>query len=214
MKRLQARERAPAARRRAGGRHPRGQRIRGLRDRHLGQHAALRLARAAAQDVARSSTPIRKVKGLQVMNDEGVYMFSTYAGQVDPRHAGPPAGRDPAPRLLERLQQLEPGGGHRGRHPRSSPRARYKISIYVLGDEFTGPSVERVLDDGRPPEPARRPASAASASTPSASRPSSARASSRREHHRPLRHADARALRAQRRHLRGPQQHQSLIRVK
>ena len=87
-----------------------------------------------------------KVKGIQVMNDMGEYMFSRYRGQWIPDS---PARRKA---IVERL---------RGWHPfsNSSPvegitnaiRTFYakdkKISIYVFGDEFTGPSIEGVIDE-------------------------------------------------------------------
>ena len=61
-----------------------------------------------------------KVKGFQVMNDEGIYMFSAYPRQVDSRHAGAAQGRDRSAAELERVQQFEPGGGHRRGDPHVS----------------------------------------------------------------------------------------------
>ena len=58
-----------------------------------------------------------KVKGFQVMNDEGVYMFSGYTRQVDSRHAGAAPHDDRAAAHLERVLQLEPHRGHRRGHP-------------------------------------------------------------------------------------------------
>jgi hypothetical protein len=86
-----------------------------------------------------------KVKGMQVMNDEGVYMFSAYAGKWIP---DTPARRKA---VLDRLASWTPFSN-------SSPvegieaairtlGATQKMSLYVLGDEFTGPSVERVLEE-------------------------------------------------------------------
>lgn len=86
-----------------------------------------------------------EVKGLQVMNDEGDYMFSQYAGQwiLDT------PGRRQV--ILERLATWQPFSD-------SNPvegiigaiRAFYdpnkRISIYVFGDEFTGASIQSVLD--------------------------------------------------------------------
>lgn len=86
-----------------------------------------------------------KVKGLQIMNDMGDYMFSNYAGQWIP---------DTKSRrkiIVQRMRTWQPFSN-------SSPvegitraiRAFYardrKISIYVLGDEFSGGSVQGVLD--------------------------------------------------------------------
>jgi hypothetical protein len=86
-----------------------------------------------------------KVKGIQVMNDMGEYMFSRYRGQWIPDS---PARRKA---IIERLRGWQPFSN-------SSPvegithaiRTFYakdkKISLYVFGDEFTGPSVEEVVD--------------------------------------------------------------------
>ena len=85
-----------------------------------------------------------KVKGIQVMNDMGTYMFSQYAGQWIP---DTPARRRA---IITRLRTWHPFSN-------SSPvegieraiRVFYardkKISIYVLGDEFTGGSMEAVV---------------------------------------------------------------------
>ncbi len=87
-----------------------------------------------------------KVKGIQVMNDMGEYMFSQYAGQWIP---DTPARRKA---VLKRLRNWQPFSN-------SSPvegitaaiRTFYsknkKISLYVFGDEFTGPSIESVLNE-------------------------------------------------------------------
>ena len=78
------------------------------------------------------------------MNDEGVYMFTSYAGKWIPDTPGAPPGDPRAAAQLERLQQLV------ARSKASRPRSRRfwsadrKISIYVLGDEFTGDSVDDV----------------------------------------------------------------------
>jgi hypothetical protein len=87
-----------------------------------------------------------KVKGLQIMNDEGVYMFSRYAGKWIP---DTPARRQA---IRERLRSWNAFSN-------SSPvegieaaiktfwAADKKISLYVLGDEFTGDSIDQVLDE-------------------------------------------------------------------
>ena len=116
-----------------------------------------------------------RVKGLQVMNDEGVYMFPTYAGKWIPDTPGAPAGRHPAPGLLERLQQLEPGRGHRGRHPHpghgpaEGQHLRAGRRVHGTVHRARAHDVDRLNARAAA-------ASAACASTPSASRPSSARA--------------------------------------
>ncbi len=85
------------------------------------------------------------VKGIQVMNDMGDYMFSRYAGKWIP---DTPARRKA---IMSQLRSWTPFSN-------SSPvegitkaiRTFYspgkKISLYVLGDEFTGGSIERVID--------------------------------------------------------------------
>jgi len=86
-----------------------------------------------------------KVKGIQVMSDEGEYMFSRYRGQWIP---DTPARRKA---IIQRLATWNPFSN-------SSPvegivhaiRTFYapdrKISLYVFGDEFTGDSIARVMD--------------------------------------------------------------------
>jgi hypothetical protein len=86
-----------------------------------------------------------KVKGLQILNDEGVYMFGHYAGKWIP---DTPARRQA---IRERLSSWNAFSN-------SSPvegieiaiktfwAADKRISIYVLGDEFTGDSIDEVLD--------------------------------------------------------------------
>jgi hypothetical protein len=86
-----------------------------------------------------------KVKGLQVMNDEGVYMFPTYASKWIPDTPG---------RRQAVIQRLSGWNVYSNSSPvegieaaiKQHAKGGYKISIYVLGDEFTGPSIERVLE--------------------------------------------------------------------
>ena len=85
-----------------------------------------------------------KVKGFQVMNDEGVYMFSTYRGKWLP---DTPVQRKA---VIDRLRNWNAFSN-------SSPvegiveaiRTYYakdlKISLYVFGDEFTGSSIDQVV---------------------------------------------------------------------
>ena len=89
-----------------------------------------------------------KVKGLQVMNDMGEYMFTQYTAEWIP---DTPARRKV---VLKRLRNWHPFSN-------SSPvegitaaiRTFYskdkKISLYVFGDEFTGPSIQAVLREVR-----------------------------------------------------------------
>ncbi len=86
-----------------------------------------------------------KVKGIQIMNDMGQYMFSTYRNRWI---EDTPARRKI---IIERLRNFNPFSN-------SSPveginkailtyyRPDRKISIYVFGDDFTGNSVKQVLD--------------------------------------------------------------------
>ncbi|MCP5173400.1 MAG: VWA domain-containing protein [Porticoccaceae bacterium] len=85
------------------------------------------------------------VKGIQVMNDMGDYMFSSYRGKWIPDSPG----RRNA--IIKTLANWSPFSN-------SSPvegiekaiRAFYspdkKISLYVFGDDFTGGSIKQVLD--------------------------------------------------------------------
>ena len=85
-----------------------------------------------------------RVKGIQVMSDMGQFMFSQYAGKWIPDS---PARRRA---ITERLRDWRPFSN-------SSPvegieaairvfaRPDRKISIYVFGDEFTGPSIDAVV---------------------------------------------------------------------
>ncbi len=86
-----------------------------------------------------------RVKGIQVMNDMGTYMFSQYRDRWIP---DTPARRSS---IIKRLRSWNPFSN-------SSPvegitraiRAFYapdkKISIYVFGDEFTGASIDAVVN--------------------------------------------------------------------
>lgn len=85
-----------------------------------------------------------RVKGIQVMSDMGQFMFSQYAGKWIPDS---PARRRA---INDRLRNWRPFSN-------SSPvegieaairvfsSADRKVSIYVFGDEFTGPSIEEVV---------------------------------------------------------------------
>ena len=86
-----------------------------------------------------------KVKGIQIMNDMGAYMFSGYRGKWIPDS---PARRNA---IVERLRNWNAFSN-------SSPvegittaiRSFYstdkKISLYVYGDEFTGQSIRNVVE--------------------------------------------------------------------
>ncbi len=86
-----------------------------------------------------------QVKGLQIMDDEGGYMYSEYRGKWIP---DTPARRKA---IVSRLRTWNPFSN-------SSPvegittaistfySADKKISLYVFGDDFTGRSIEEVID--------------------------------------------------------------------
>ncbi len=86
-----------------------------------------------------------RVKGIQVMDDEGAYMFAGYRGQWIP---DTPARRKA---IIDRMKTWESFSN-------SSPvegitaairtfwSADKKVSIYVFGDDFTGESIQAVLD--------------------------------------------------------------------
>jgi hypothetical protein len=86
-----------------------------------------------------------KVKGLQVMNDEGVYMFSSYAAKWIP---------DTTARRQAVIQRLASWNAYSNSSPvegieaaiQQLARGNLKVSIYVMGDEFTGKSVESVVN--------------------------------------------------------------------
>ena len=86
-----------------------------------------------------------KVKGIQVLNDQGQYMFSTYAGEWIP---------DTPSRRRAIMQKLQGWNAFSNSSPvegiTAAIRRFYdknkKISLYVMGDDFQGRSVKRVLD--------------------------------------------------------------------
>ena len=86
-----------------------------------------------------------KVKGLQIMNDMGDYMFSQYAGQWIPDTPG----RRRA--IVQRMASWAPFSNSSpvegiARAIRAFEARDKRISIYVFGDEFTGNSIQSVLD--------------------------------------------------------------------
>lgn len=97
------------------------------------------------QKVSETLAVYPRLKGIQVMNDMGNYMFTQYAGDwipdTDARRRA----------IIERLRTWNVFSN-------SSPvegitraistyyRPGRKISLYVFGDEFTGRSIQRVVD--------------------------------------------------------------------
>ena len=85
-----------------------------------------------------------RVKGIQIMNDMGNYMYADYAGKWIP---DTPRRRKA---ILERLRSWQifsnssPVEGIT-RAIRTFARPDRKISLYVFGDEFTGKSIDAVV---------------------------------------------------------------------
>jgi len=85
-----------------------------------------------------------RVKGMQVMNDMGQYMYSQYAGKWIPDTPG----RRKA--VIERLRSWNvfsnssPVEGIT-RAIRTFASPDHRVSIYVFGDEFTGSSIDEVV---------------------------------------------------------------------
>ena len=85
-----------------------------------------------------------KVKGLQIMNDEGVYMFSQYSRKWIP---------DTKARRKAIMNRLRGWNAFSNSSPvegieiaiRTYWQRDRPISLYVFGDEFTGDSIDRVL---------------------------------------------------------------------
>lgn len=85
-----------------------------------------------------------RVKGIQVMSDMGTYMFSQYEGKWIPDS---PARRRA---IVQRLRTWRPfsnsspvEGIEKAIRVFASPDR--KVSLYVFGDEFTGPSIDDVV---------------------------------------------------------------------
>jgi hypothetical protein len=86
-----------------------------------------------------------KVKGIQVMNDMGNYMFGSYRGKWIPDTPG---------RRKVIVQNLRGWNIFSNSSPvegietaiRAFADPGKKISLYVFGDEFTGPSISAVID--------------------------------------------------------------------
>jgi hypothetical protein len=86
-----------------------------------------------------------KVKGIQVMDDEGGYMFSDYRGKWIPDS---PARRRAILDVFRHWQAFSNSSPVEGivAAIRTFYSPEHRISIYVFGDEFTGPSIQDVVD--------------------------------------------------------------------
>ncbi|MFV8818689.1 VWA domain-containing protein [Haliea sp. E17] len=97
------------------------------------------------QEVENTLSIYPEVKGIQVMNDMGQYMFSRYRGQWIPDTPG---------RRKVIMQNLRNWNVFSNSSPvegiEAAIRTFYdpgkKISLYVFGDEFTGDSISEVVD--------------------------------------------------------------------
>lgn len=85
-----------------------------------------------------------KVKGIQVMNDMGEYMFTQYTGKWIP---DTPARRKAIIKRLRKWQAFSNSSPVEGINAAINTfySKNKKISLYVFGDEFTGPSIQSVL---------------------------------------------------------------------
>jgi len=86
-----------------------------------------------------------KVKGIQVLDDEGGYMFGDTRGKWIPDS---PARRRAIIEIFRRWQAFSNSSPVEGivTAIRTFYSPEHRISIYVLGDEFTGPSIQEVVD--------------------------------------------------------------------
>ena len=96
------------------------------------------------QKMAETLAIYPKVKGIQVMNDMGKYMFGSYAGKWIP---DTPSRRRVIINRLRNWNAFSNSSPVEGvtRAIRNFAKDDKKISIYIFGDEFTGGSVESVL---------------------------------------------------------------------
>ncbi len=86
-----------------------------------------------------------KLKGIQVMDDEGGYMFSDYRGKWIPDS---PARRKAILERFRNWQAFSNSSPSEGiiAAVRTFWTKDHSISVYVFGDEFTGPSIQEVVD--------------------------------------------------------------------
>ncbi len=86
-----------------------------------------------------------KLKGIQVMDDEGGYMFTEYRGKWIPDS---PARRKAILDRFRGWQAFSNSSPSEGiiAAVRTFWTKDHPISIYVFGDEFTGPSIQEVVD--------------------------------------------------------------------
>jgi hypothetical protein len=85
-----------------------------------------------------------RVKGIQVMNDMGKYMFSAHAGRWIP---DTPARRKEVLRRLRSWQSFSNSSPVEGilAAVRRFHSSKHRISLYVFGDDFSGDSIDKIL---------------------------------------------------------------------
>ena len=86
-----------------------------------------------------------KLKGIQVMDDEGGYMFTEYRGKWIPDS---PARRKAILDRFRGWQAFSNSSPSEGiiAAVRTFWTRDHSISLYIIGDEFTGPSIQEVVD--------------------------------------------------------------------
>jgi hypothetical protein len=86
------------------------------------------------------------VKGIQVMNDMGKYLFSAYSGRWIP---DTPARRKEVLRRLRTWRSFSNSSPVEGilAAVRGFYTDKHRISIYVFGDDFTGGSIDQILSE-------------------------------------------------------------------
>jgi hypothetical protein len=101
--------------------------------------------RYAEQKLAEVLNIYPKLKGIQVLDDEGGYMFSDYRGKWIPDS---PARRKAILDYFRHWQAFSNSSPSEGiiAAVRTFWTSQHSISIYVFGDEFTGPSIQDVVD--------------------------------------------------------------------
>ena len=86
-----------------------------------------------------------KVKGIQIMNDMGVYMFSQYAGKWIPDTPGRRRAIISNLTTWRSFSNSSPVEGIEAAI-RTFYDSNKKISLYVFGDEFSGNAIQPVID--------------------------------------------------------------------
>jgi hypothetical protein len=86
-----------------------------------------------------------KVKGIQIMNDMGVFLFSQYAGKWIPDTPGRRRAIISALSSWNAFSNSSPVEGITAAINRFYSEDK-KISLYVFGDEFSGPAIQPVIN--------------------------------------------------------------------